>query len=404
MEDSSKASLEKLRRDLQELQQHFHALLRALSVREPALHAQVCREKFNAVRRQFPLGTTQSSASSPLFTLLKKPALFGSMSSPATLRDLAQASRSCKERMGQRLFVFGGMPATFTDEPSKLVECLDLSRGVWTPVLPAMRFARGGCVVAALQASIFVCGGQGNMGKLVDKYVPKLGRWDFKVPVMGQPRENAAAAVLRGRLYVCGGSDFSKDSVHRSVESFDPSLGDGRGEWRSEAQMLKPRRNLGAAALGTDRLLVCGGDSVPVSQMVKAQRPMNSAESLNGSQVFALPSMRVRRSCLAAASLKGAVFVCGGQSEWVSHQSVECFCPQIGSWTAVAPMLRGRALHAAVATVDSLYVLGGADRCVPPGSVHPGIASVEQYDPELDRWEYVDAMIEGKMSFACTSL
>lgn len=104
------------------------------------------------------------------------------------------------------------------------------------------------------------------------------------------------------------------------------------------------------------------------------------------------PAAPTKRTEVAAAALKGRLYVIGGFSEpTVSNigslaitDAVELYDPAAGRWSAVPP-LPAKLHHAAAAVVgDRLYVVGGFSRSFL--SVWEPVASLFIYDPAEQQW------------------
>ncbi|HEX9659174.1 MAG TPA: kelch repeat-containing protein, partial [Rhodothermales bacterium] len=106
--------------------------------------------------------------------------------------------------------------------------------------------------------------------------------------------------------------------------------------------------------------------------------------------------MPTARSGLASASLRGRIFVFGGEIPGVYAQN-EMYDPLTDTWETMAPMPVGRHGLGAAAVGDTIFVIGGApvqgygltdvnQGFVPPASIitHTGSAGVPESDVEVD--------------------
>ena len=89
--------------------------------------------------------------------------------------------------------------------------------------------------------------------------------------------------------------------------------------------------------------------------------------------------MAVTRS--AASGLGDCLYVCGGQAEGTSFDSVHIFIVSTGTWKLGRRMNQRRFYHSAVSVGNKIYVMGGRD-----GASCSSLASCEVYDPALDVW------------------
>jgi Kelch motif len=150
-----------------------------------------------------------------------------------------------------------------------------------------------------------------------------------------------AAALLAG----CGGG--GDDALPRR---------DAANGWRFTTPMANRRSYVAASKLG-GRIYVAGG-------MVG-----DSGRHLDRFQVFdparttwtTLPRLPEPVRAGAGAALQGAVFVLGGTTPTGGGRQVYSYEPGLRRWSRGDPLPRVLYNHAAVATGDRIYVLGGYD-------------------------------------------
>ena len=122
--------------------------------------------------------------------------------------------------------------------------------GRWTTVAP-MPEERTEVAVAALDGRIYVVGGFGGSGKLLE-YDPATDRWRERAAPPAS-LHHAGAVAVGGKLYVVGGYTQSWDPV-ASTLVYDPA----RDQWREAARMPTARGALAVAVLG-GRIHAVGG-------------------------------------------------------------------------------------------------------------------------------------------------
>nr|VZI39104.1 unnamed protein product [Spirometra erinaceieuropaei] len=174
-------------------------------------------------------------------------------------------------------------------------------------------------------------------------------------------RFDSAIVMQNGSLYVIGGWD--EHSRCRSVEVFNPMT----ATFASAAPMHFERSCHGAAAVGHDSIVVCGGEN--------EAGPVRSCELLNTrlDKWIPIPDMRrgVQRHCVVALD-DGRVFVIGGMTETVGHAADVVYCKlaantDVGSinptdfWMQAAPLNVARHSHSAAVVGDRIVVVGGFD-------------------------------------------
>src|SRR3990172_11465562 len=75
--------------------------------------------------------------------------------------------------------------------------------GQWVKKAP-MPTPRTEVAVAQLSGKIYVVGGLGGDGRVVEAYDPRADRWEVKAP-LPTPLHHTSLVALRGELYVIGG-------------------------------------------------------------------------------------------------------------------------------------------------------------------------------------------------------
>jgi N-acetylneuraminic acid mutarotase len=144
--------------------------------------------------------------------------------------------------------------------------------------------------------------------------------------------------------------------------------------WTPGTSMPTPRSELAAAAL-RGRVYVAGGIAqFGTTTAFEAYDPgLGRWEEL--------PALPEAVHHLAAAATADRVYIAGGYTDLrFSAMSRHAFAydPEIRIWTAIADLSAPRAAHAMTVLEGKLYVVGG---------VGPGSEDVWVYDPATDRWD-----------------
>jgi len=170
------------------------------------------------------------------------------------------------------------------------------------------------------------------------------GRWSVKTP-MPTPRTEVAAAAVGAKIYVIGGFGRGGDLV----EEYDTA----GGRWRRLANLPRALHHIGAAGVG-GKIYVIGGYSSGAS--------MNTVYEYDpaANRWRAVPSMRVGRYKLRDTSLRlrdGRILVAG------SGRYAELFDARTNSFTRVAGDLGDSYAFASSALLGDgrAVVLGGYD-------------------------------------------
>jgi len=102
-----------------------------------------------------------------------------------------------------------------------------------------------------------------------------------------------------------------------------------------------------------------------------------------------LPPMPTPRNHLAAAVLRGRIYVVGGRPGNIAVN--EAFDPLRNTWTAKAPMPTARSGIAAAAAGNFLFAFGGEGNRTSPAGIFP---QNEAYDVDLDVWTMLAPMAQ----------
>ena len=144
--------------------------------------------------------------------------------------------------------------------------------------------------------------------------------------------------------------------------------------WTPGTPMPTPRSELAAAAL-RGRIYVAGG----IAQL-GTTAAFEAYDPAQGSWEE-LPALPEAVHHPAAAATADRVYIAGGYTDLrFSAMSRHAFAydPEARTWAAIADLPAPRAAHAMAALAGKLYVVGG---------VGPGSEDVWVYDPATDRWD-----------------
>ena len=81
----------------------------------------------------------------------------------------------------------------------------------------------------------------------------------------------------------------------------------------------------------------------------------------------------------------------GGVSADANLSSVECYNPQLDSWTGLPPLKYCKGQVSGTVLNGCIYVIGGTD-----DSLREGLKTVEKYNPCRNEWEVVSPMRIGR--------
>ena len=89
--------------------------------------------------------------------------------------------------------------------------------------------------------------------------------------------------------------------------------------------------------------------------------------------------------------LDGLIYVIGGVSSDDNLSSVECYNPQLKSWSRVASLNLGKGQVSGALLDGQIYAVGGTD-----DELREGLKTVERYCVGSDKWEPVSPMHTGR--------
>jgi N-acetylneuraminic acid mutarotase len=166
------------------------------------------------------------------------------------------------------IYVVGG--ATDSDGAPSAEESVliyDVPRSTWTSVAGPAAVRRRSAAAAVVGDQLFVVGGfpMASTGSVIPTPSPT-------VPVLNLPsrswatvadlpfgRWGMSVAALKGRVHVIGGSVLDDDPARSTHVAFDAEV----GGWIEAPDILTPRRNARAVALGGELYVIGGSDRPP---------------------------------------------------------------------------------------------------------------------------------------------
>ena len=97
--------------------------------------------------------------------------------------------------------------------------------------------------------------------------------------------------------------------------------------------------------------------------------------------------------------LHGLIYAIGGVSSDSNLSSVECYNPQLQSWTNMASLNSGKGQISGAVLDGHIYAVGGSD-----DELRQGLKAVERYDANSDKWEVVAPMAVGRGALGMAAL
>lgn len=240
--------------------------------------------------------------------------------------------------------------------------------GSWSKRAP-MPDERSEVVVAALNGKIYVAGGFGDSGALLE-YHPGANLWR-KLPPPPRSVHHAGAAVLGERLYIVGGYRGGWDPA-AYLQEYNPET----GKWRMRAPLPTARGAPAAAAVNGKIYAISGTGPYRVNTGVhEVYDPAADAWSKRAP----LPTPRDH---LAAAAVGGKIYVLGGRIDGNYGQNLaanEVYDPNTDRWRAFPPLPKARRNRRSGSRRDHLSLRGRIllDHLSARGRVRSGFGQVE---------------------------
>ena len=253
-----------------------------------------------------------------------------------------------------------------------------------------------------------VVGGLGTDGAplaSVEVYDPTAGTWITPAGVLGTARSGHSATAVDGRLLVAGGTS-ARGAALASIELLDPkSL-----TWTVAEPMSYARTGHQAVSLEDGTVLIVGG-AVPTGDGDRALAfcELFDPKTNTWTQVG---SLRTPRTGHQATLLEdGRVLVTGGDAVPVlpyrvdSLASAEVYDPDTKTWTSVPDLPGGgRTGHRCARTRNGAVVVGGLGRPVPSTGSASGYRAAALFDRTTNTWTPTEPLATGRWDFPAVDL
>ncbi len=269
-------------------------------------------------------------------------------------------------RIGDRVYVVGGLLAGFPLSATPSVEVYDIAQDRWSSAAP-LPVGLDHMGVAALDGRLYAIGGfSGDFVARSEVYVydPADDEWS-PGPPLPEPRGAPWAVAHGDRIFVFGGVDAS-DTPQATTYVLDPDAGGGAGAWETGADMPTAREHLTAVSLGDFVYVIGGRFGFPFGSV-----PANERYDPVADDWQVLKPMPTARSATATAACDGRIVVAGGEVPQL-FDVTEVYDPETGDWDCLEPMAIPRHGVAAVSLGDRMLV--------PAGGVVQGLAPTAAND------------------------
>jgi N-acetylneuraminic acid mutarotase len=265
----------------------------------------------------------------------------------------------------------------------------ELTGGTWATKasMPTARQDVG--LAAAANGQVYAIGGgtaQGGHLTTVEAYDPTANTWTAKTAMPTGRDGLAVAAANNGKIYAIGGIHVSGPDPIATVEEYDPAT----DSWTTKAPMPTARNGLAATAASNGKIYAVGGTTrqqVGIST-VEEYDPTTDSWTTKA-------SMPTGRAGLAlAAARNGKIYAVGGFNH-AALGTVEEYDPATNTWATKASMPTARLeFGISAASNGKIYAIGGTDAAFHRAN----FATVEEYDPDTDKWTTKTPMPTGRAS------
>ena len=285
-------------------------------------------------------------------------------------------------------------PPTNTPTPIRPTETAVVTRvnGTWTTRadMPTGRWELSTCVV---DGKIYAIGGAGPVYealRTVEVYDPATDTWTTKSE-MPTARQGLSTSVVDGKIYAIGGGSASSSSygvveTYSTVEEYDPAT----DTWTTKSPM-PTARGFHSANVVDGKIYVFGGSpGAPARASILAVEMYDPATD-TWAQKSDMPwSLRTGIRAGFSSVVDGKIYAFGGYG---GSGIVDEYDPATDTWTAKSDMPTARHALSTSVVDGKIYAIGGY---VPGVPGHPGLATVDIYDPATDTWTTAPDMPTGR--------
>ena len=221
------------------------------------------------------------------------------------------------------------------------------------------------------------------------------GGWE-QVTELPISRFGNAAAAVDGKIYIIGGYDRQKNLGGRApalaiVDVYDTQT----NTWHTVANMPTPRVAVQTAVFSNE-IYVFGGYDRKGFRGTRRNKKIVEMYDTQTDTWVEKRDMTSFRLHFTTAVIDGKIYLIGGKVEGrfnpTSINLIEVYDPLTNTWEKRADMPTARALTDAVVVDDQVYVLGGQKTWMALNIPGLFVRSIEEYNPETDKWRQLPEM------------
>ena len=287
----------------------------------------------------------------------------------------------------------------------------DAAANEWR-VISELPTPRKGFSTAVVDDKIYLIGGtlfendrDGPFGmSLVEVYDPQTNTWQ-RLTDMPTVRTGSRTAVVAGKIYVLAGK-VGKDNqavnfkTLKVVEMYDPET----DTWVRKQDMSRRRAAFGIGAVA-GKIYAIGGNIHPGDRKPEDPRRVDLVEVYDpATDTWAKRAdMPTRRTVVRAAIIRDTLYAIGG-SGWPPVgaggpflATIEVYEPRINRWTKRADMPNPRTVFFSVVIDEKIYLIGDFTAEVRP-------VPIEVYEPFTERWRVIPASPSVELPFGVAAV
>jgi len=275
--------------------------------------------------------------------------------------------------------------------------------GLWSKAASLIMGREEHTATLLRNGNVLIAGGTDGRGKALasaEVYNPGNNRWTSAGSMASARLDHTATLLPSGKVLVAGGlvGPVPSGSL-ASAEVYDPTT----NSWSGAAPMIGSRARQTATLLPGGRVLVVGGISLGPREggLIPSQPTDAEIYDPKANRWSATAPMGFYRLDQTASLLTdGRVLIAGGQD---GLTSTEVYDATQRRWVNAASMGMGRWGHTATLLPNgNLLVAGGLGE--EPNNLSIALASVEIYDPRVNRWSPLASMAEAHAGQTATLL
>jgi len=221
----------------------------------------------------------------------------------------------------------------------------------------------------------------------------KDNAWTTKANILTE-RSGLSTCVVNGKIYVIGGVRVGYGSTIETVEEYNHET----DTWTTKNNMPTPRSWFAACAVNGKIYVIGGGLQVLGTGLSTVDEYDPVADTWTNKT-----DMPTARFVLSACVVDGKIYAIGGKPGHgvTPLTTVEEYDPATDTWTTKTGMNKERFGLSTCVVNGKIYAIGGS---AATGGNHPGLATVEEYDPVTDTWTTKTDMLSRRAYFSASAV